>query len=893
MAKTKIRASEQVNNDVTGSHGGYIVQTDGTGSFIADLDFNSNKLTNVTTPTSDNDVSNKGYVDGVFFDYSDAMIKRFLVEMPSEATDGSTVTFTLPHTPVDNTVKVFLNGVLQRSGASYDYTISGASVTFNVAPDDGDVVVASYFRTLDSGEEEETTVAYWFQSATAPSDTPKYQALSSPTMPSTARRGEFGSSVAVYGDYLAAGEPKNNISKTNGGAIRIFKKATYDSGSFSPADLPSLHTWLDASDTDTLTLVDGKVSQWDDKSGAWSAAEGNYAYMSTADLRPTATGVTLNGVNLINFDGTQALDLFKVTYESAFWSQSSNREYKQNGPITVFAVVSNVQNSSGEVAHILGAEHSSIAYHGQYGDHLYIKADNFGGATTYVVPAYDSIFNYSGVSISGSSDSTANYSEADNSSAMILSAVVGNQETEVYSNGVKVASDYTSNAFSCSSWYYASLGGGRNPRNAVANGLSGSIAEVIVYVGLLPDFQRKKVEQYLENKWGTSLLPANHDSGTDLGYKLLTTITGSSAAGYNYLGAKNLDYGTSATGRTFQSFSRNMFMTDTECFVGYSYAAYQTGEIWVLGKDEGGTDNWGLKSVITASDATSSTLFGNALAVSDDRMIVGSYQSNASGTDNGQAYILERNEGGADNWGEVKILTPPSDAPLAQTVDDEFGVSVAISGSYAMVGRIDGGPSNEGRAYIYAKDEGGTDNWGLLHTFTSSQANTYDSLGCAVAISNDIAAVGIAREDLYSGVTDAGAVYLYAKDQGGTDNWGFIKALTAPTPTTRDFYGSSVVLKENILIVSMPQHSLGTSTSYDNDQGVVFVYHKNQGGTDNWGLVQTISGSGLPYGHEDDYNLISKFGSDLDFHRDTVVSAAGFAQYGNGLVQISTITGSA
>jgi len=241
MAKTKIRASEQVNNDVTGSHGGYIVQTDGTGSFIADLDFNSNKLTNVTTPTSDNDASNKGYVDGVFFDYSDAMIKRFLVEMPSEATDGSTVTFTLPHTPVDNTVKVFLNGVLQRSGASYDYTISGASVTFNVAPDDGDVVVASYFRTLDSGEEEETTVAYWFQSATAPSDTPKYQALSSPKMPAqSARRGEFGSSVAIYGDYLAAGEPRNDISKTNGGAIRIFKKATYDSGSFSPADLPSI-----------------------------------------------------------------------------------------------------------------------------------------------------------------------------------------------------------------------------------------------------------------------------------------------------------------------------------------------------------------------------------------------------------------------------------------------------------------------------------------------------------------------------------------------------------------------------------------------------------------------------------------------------------------------------
>ena len=83
MAKTKTRASEQVNNDVTGSHGGYIVQTDGTGSFIADLDFNSNKLTNVTTPTSDNDVSNKGYVDGVFFDYSDATVSYTHLTLPT------------------------------------------------------------------------------------------------------------------------------------------------------------------------------------------------------------------------------------------------------------------------------------------------------------------------------------------------------------------------------------------------------------------------------------------------------------------------------------------------------------------------------------------------------------------------------------------------------------------------------------------------------------------------------------------------------------------------------------------------------------------------------------------------------------------------------------------
>lgn len=814
------------------------------------------------------------------------------MEPPSEATDGSTVTFTLPNTPVSNTVKVFLNGALQRSGASYDYTISGSSVTFNQAPNNGDVVVASYFKALSGsggGEEEgeEETVEYWFQNATAPSSSNRYQALTSPDMPYSGHRTRFGASVAISGDYLAAGAPQNaSGGSTTLGAIQIFKKETYSTSSFTPDDLGYLALWLDASDTGSMTLVDEKVSVWADKSPV-----GNNAQCTTADQRPSITEDTLNGSDLVSFDGTQYLDLAKATYESVFWANglggTSYGHFDNNAPLTIFVVLKGVQNPDGEIAHVIGNDHSSVDYTGQYGDHLYVKADSLGSEeTTYVVPNYESLFNYVGVSATGSSaEGVSNYGEANGSDTSILSSIVQSQGTSVYSNGAKIASDYTNNVKSVRSWSYSSIGAGRNPKSGTNSfhGLTGSIAEIIVYKNALADFQRKKVEQYLQTKWNLSVLPEDHDSGTDLGYVLKQTITGSTGMGY-YLGGKYREVGTSATGMLYRTFSHNMSMTSNELFIGQPYAnPSQTGKVYIHGKNEGGTDNWGKITEIAGPGSNSN--FGNSLSVDGDNLLIGSYKTNGTSTDSGAAYLYGRNQGGTDNWGLVKTITESTAAY------DYFGLSCDISGNYAIIGAGQDGPSNEGRAYIFSKDQGGTDNWGLIQTLTSSQANAYDFVGCSVAVSNGIAAVGIAEEDLYSGVSQAGAVYLYAKDQGGTDNWGFVKALTAPSPEVWDCYGTQVKLKENLLIVTMPEISAGSSAGYYNDHGKAFVYHRNKGGADNWGLIQTISGSHVPYGSETSYGYVSSFGSDCDLDQNTVAVSAGNVNYDAGLVQIYEVSG--
>lgn len=64
-------------------------------------------------------------------------------EVPSGSIDGNNKAFTLAHTPTAGTLKVFLGGARQQSGGG-DYTLSGATITFVIAPMIGSILVADY-----------------------------------------------------------------------------------------------------------------------------------------------------------------------------------------------------------------------------------------------------------------------------------------------------------------------------------------------------------------------------------------------------------------------------------------------------------------------------------------------------------------------------------------------------------------------------------------------------------------------------------------------------------------------------------------------------------------------------------------------------------------------------
>lgn len=65
-------------------------------------------------------------------------------ETPSGTINGSNTAFTLANTPVAGSEHVYLNGLLQESGAGNDYTISTNTITMLTAPISGDKIRVSY-----------------------------------------------------------------------------------------------------------------------------------------------------------------------------------------------------------------------------------------------------------------------------------------------------------------------------------------------------------------------------------------------------------------------------------------------------------------------------------------------------------------------------------------------------------------------------------------------------------------------------------------------------------------------------------------------------------------------------------------------------------------------------
>jgi hypothetical protein len=67
-----------------------------------------------------------------------------VIEQPAGTLDGANVTFTLAHTPVSGTIKLDLNGLILRSGAGNDFTVSGSTITMSYAPQATDTFTSWY-----------------------------------------------------------------------------------------------------------------------------------------------------------------------------------------------------------------------------------------------------------------------------------------------------------------------------------------------------------------------------------------------------------------------------------------------------------------------------------------------------------------------------------------------------------------------------------------------------------------------------------------------------------------------------------------------------------------------------------------------------------------------------
>jgi len=220
--------------------------------------------------------------------------------------------------------------------------------------------------------------------------------------------------------------------------------------------------------------------------------------------------------------------------------------------------------------------------------------------------------------------------------------------------------------------------------------------------------------------------------------------------------------------------------------------ANDAGEAYIFHRT--GLDTWDAGIGIVAPDAQANDRFGWSVSIDGDYAIVGAYYEDGGAGDPhpqaGAAYIFHRT--GADTWDTgTKIVAPD----IADT--DYFGISVAISGDYAIVGADleDDGGTNAGAAYIFRRT--GTNTWDTGTKILATDPQADDLFGYSVSISGDYAVVGAFQED--AGGTDAGAAYIYRRT--GTNTWDTGTKIVAPDAQAGDKFGTSVSISGEYAIV--------------------------------------------------------------------------------------------
>jgi len=156
---------------------------------------------------------------------------------------------------------------------------------------------------------------------------------------------------------------------------------------------------------------------------------------------------------------------------------------------------------------------------------------------------------------------------------------------------------------------------------------------------------------------------------------------------------------------------------------------------------------------LVASNPASSALFGTAVSISGDRVLIGSNIR--------AAYVFARQANGT--WTEEQILTPTGGAAA-----DLFGQAVSLVGDRALVGAAGdaAGGAGAGAVYVFERQSSGA--WTQTATLRAPTPRAGAEFGTAVSQQGDRVIVG-AERDRSNGTTVAGgAAYLYKRNSDGT-----------------------------------------------------------------------------------------------------------------------------
>ena len=208
-------------------------------------------------------------------------------------------------------------------------------------------------------------------------------------------------------------------------------------------------------------------------------------------------------------------------------------------------------------------------------------------------------------------------------------------------------------------------------------------------------------------------------------------------------------------------------------------------------------------------------VFGATVAMTSTHIIAGAKQEDDAELSSGKAYIY-------DATGNNLLYTLDNPNAYGTSYVDNFGVSVGLSASYAVVGAARDQINTQyrpGIAYIYNLSDGSK-----RHTLYNPLANDSNNLnrdqyfGEATDINETYALVG-ARNQTRNGQSGSGGAYVF-----NTSDGSLAHTLNNPSHASANTFGWDVAMSDNYAIISARGGGNGRAYVYDIQNNFSLLY---------------------------------------------------------------------
>ena len=332
----------------------------------------------------------------------------------------------------------------------------------------------------------------------------------------------------------------------------------------------------------------------------------------------------------------------------------------------------------------------------------------------------------------------------------------------------------------------------------------------------------------------------------------------SSITGHEYLFHVQVAKLVASDGVAGDNYGHSVAVDGDTAVVGAYSQDDSKGAAYVLTRQSG---VWNQVAKLTDHNGGSVDYFGHSVAVDGDTVVVGAYRDDENGVDSGSAYVFTKPATGWASTSTAAKLTA-----FDGSAGEYFGNSVAVDGDIVVVGasRGDGEANASGSAYVFTKPATGWVSTSTAAKLTADGGSIDDKFGFSVAVDGDTVVVGAFYEE--DNAVEYGSAYVFTKPDAGWATTSTAAKLTASDGADNDYFGFSVAVDGNTVVVGAPEDDDGDDVSF----GSAYVFIKPNGGwadaTENVKLTSFDGAAFDRFGRsvavDGDILVVSAFGDD-------------------------------